>query len=76
MKRPDIYVTASILAFLLSSWYVGSAIRTEAAATQDLAAAIDCVSPYEHHKGWNSSSDAVYVDCMLAGRIREDRASR
>ena len=46
MKRNDTYVIAIIAALLLGSWYVGSAIRKQSAATLDLASAVDCSSEY------------------------------
>jgi hypothetical protein len=46
VKRNDTYVIAIVTALLLSSWYVGSAIRRQAAATLDLASAVDCTSEF------------------------------
>lgn len=64
MKRTDVYAFVGVAALLLSAWFVGDAIRKNAAATQDLAAATDCANPLLNRR------DDERLDCEVKASLR------
>ena len=59
LEANRINVAISVAAFLLGAWYVGHAILKQAAATQDIASAVDCSTIHGDDAGAICHTDAA-----------------